>query len=188
MIVSSAWSRSGQYGSTMERVSDLAEVDLPAVLALDLTEAAVTELVDVGHHVDQLRAAGDEPGWAVGTPPLPVITGHPIPRHMMPKIPESVALGTVLDQPLDHPKDLLEYALDVWHDGEGALLVTAAVEVGCFCPQPHESHAAAESAWTATGESDLLTALDQAVAELAGWVKEAAGPDEWRRRADLPAR
>jgi hypothetical protein len=171
----------------MDRVSDLAQVDLAAVLALELTSDGVAELAEIGHQVDSLRAPGDQPRWAVGSPPPPVLTDHPIPRALLPKPPASVALATVLARPHDQD-DLLEYALEVWHDGEGALLITAAVEVGCFCEAGHQTHSAAESAWSAQSEQELLQALDQAAAELAGWAGEGVDPDEWRRRADLPAR
>lgn len=169
----------------MQRVRDLGEVDLSRVLAIDLSAEGAAELVEVGHHLDRLRSAGDEPGWAVGQPPAPELTDHPIPRHLLPKVPESVALATVLERPAAEG-DLLEYAVEVWHDGEGALLVTAAVEVACRCETDHEAHPVAETTRTATTEQELLAALDQAAAEVAGWVQDGVGADEWRAKAGLP--
>jgi hypothetical protein len=169
----------------MQRVRDLGEVDLSKVLALDLSAEGTAELVEVGHHLDRLRSDGDEPGWAVGQPPAPVLTEHPIPRHLLPKIPESIALATVLERPTGEG-DLLEYTVEVWHDGEGALLVTSAVEVACRCETDHEAHPVAESTRTATNEQELLAALDQAAAEVAGWAQDGTGAPEWRAKAGLP--
>jgi hypothetical protein len=171
----------------MDRVSDLAGVDLPRALALEVSADAIAEVLQLCHQVDELRIPADKPGWAIGPPPPPVLTDHPISRHLLPKVPASVALATVLERTRD-PDDLLEYALEVWHDGDGALLVTAAVEVGCFCAARHQTHPAAESSWSASTEAELLEALDHAVSELTGWAGEGADADEWRRRAELPAR
>lgn len=169
----------------MQRVRDLGEVDLSRVLALDLSAEGAAELVEVGHHLDRLRSTGDEPGWAVGEPPPTVLTDHPIPRHLLPKPPESIALAAVLERPAAEG-DLLEYAVEVWHDGDGALLVTSAVEVGCRCETDHQAHPVAESTRTATDEQELIAALDQAATEVAGWVQDGTGADEWRAKAGLP--
>jgi len=181
------------YGSGMDRVSDLGEVDLAELLGLDLSGQAVERVVEIGRRVDRLRVDGDQPGWAVGAAPPAVAqpaaqpVAQPVAQPMVEDQPMAFAFGTVLDR-RPGGGDGLEYALDVWRADEDALLVSVAVEVACFCPTGHQTHTAAETAWTATTGGQLVDALDRAVATMTAWAHEANTADDWRKIAKLPLR
>lgn len=51
----------GGYGLPVLRVPNLGEVDLSAVLGLELTAAARRRIVELGQRIDQLRLAPQEP-------------------------------------------------------------------------------------------------------------------------------
>lgn len=84
--------------------------------------------------------------------------------------------------------DWTEFALDVWRGVEPLRVVTAAVEVACWCPEDHNMHAALEHEWTADNAEALVRAVEEALAALANWWRQSTDADDWRRRAGLPPR
>ncbi len=161
----------------MDRVLSLGDVDLSAVLGISVTAETRLRLAEIGNRIDLLRLPGDERGWVIGQRPSALTDGQPLP----------LALGTALVR--HHaPSDWLELALDVWYAGHEGLLVTAAVEVACFCPADHGMHPAAAAEWPARSEGQLLDAFEAALAKLTAWSEDTASPDIWRHRAQLPQR
>jgi hypothetical protein len=159
----------------MDRVPGLGHVDLSAVLGISLTAEATQRLIDIGDRIDLLRLPGDELGWIIASNRGADAGGQPLP----------LALGTALSRHYE-PGDWVELALDIWHSGGNALLVTAAVEVACFCPVDHNVHSAEDAEWTARSEGELLASLEVALGRLAAWSEDTAGPGTWRSRAHLP--
>jgi hypothetical protein len=161
----------------MGSVPSLRDVDLPAVLGISLTAGTKQRLSDIGHRIDLLRLPADEPGWVCSKGPQAVAGGQPLP----------LALATAVSRHCE-PGDWLELVLDVRYAGNGALLVTAAVEVACFCPADHNAHAAAKAEWTARSEARLLDTFETALEQLAAWSEDAVSSDTWRARAHLAPR
>jgi hypothetical protein len=161
----------------MERAPDLGGVDLRAVLGISLTAETTQRLNDIGHRIDLLRLPADEPGWVYSKGPQAVAGGQPLP----------LALATSLGRHYESG-DWLEFALDVRYAAHGALLVTAAVEVACFCPVDHNAHVAAKAEWTARSGAQLLNAFETALEQLVAWSADTISPDTWRARAHLAPR
>jgi hypothetical protein len=74
----------------------------------------------------------------------------------------------------------------LWYAGRSRLLITATVEVACFCPVDHGMHPAAGAEWRAQSGAQLLDAFEAAFEKLTAWSQDATSPDVWRRRANLP--
>ncbi len=155
----------------------LGGVDLSAVFGISVTAGTRQRLEEIDHCIDLLRPPADEGGWVIGSGPQVVADGRPLP----------LAVGTAIGRHYQ-PDDWLELALDVWYAGRDGLLVTAAVEVACFCPEDHGMHPAANAEWAAQSEAELLIAFDAALDKLAAWSGDDSTPDVWRRRAGLPPR
>jgi hypothetical protein len=161
----------------MKRAPGLGGVDLPAVLGISLTAETRQCLNDIGHRIDLLRLPADEPGWVYSKGPQAVTGGQPLP----------LALATALGRH-DESGDWLEFVLDVRYAAHGTLLVTAAVEVACFCPVDHNAHVAAKAEWTARSGAQLLDAFENALRQLVAWSEDAISSDTWRGRAHLAPR
>jgi hypothetical protein len=161
----------------MERAPNLGGVDLPAVLGISLTAETRQRLNDIGHRIDLLRLPADEPGWVYSKGPQAVAGGQPLP----------LALATALGRHYESG-DWLEFVLDVRYARHGALLVTAAVEVACFCPIDHNAHVVAKAEWTARSGAQLLNAFETALGQLVAWSDDAISSDTWRARAHLAPR
>ena len=165
------------YRSCMERVPSLNTVDLSALLGMSLSAEARQRMVEIGSRIDLLRLPADEGGWVIGRYPPAPAGSQPLP----------LALGTALGRHYER-SDWLELALDVWFAGRDGLLVTAAVEVACFCPVDHGMHQVAVAEWKTRSEAELLDAFDAALTKLATWSEDTASPGTWRHRAQLPPR
>ena len=161
----------------MERAPDLGSVDLPVVLGISMTAETRQRLNDIGHRIDLLRLPCDEPGWVYSKSPQAVASGQPLP----------LALATSLGRHCESG-DWLEFALDVRYSRHGALLVTVAVEVACFCSVDHNAHVVAKAEWTVRYGASLLNAFETALGQLVAWSEDAISSDTWRARSHLAPR
>jgi hypothetical protein len=161
----------------VREVATLTEVPFDEVFGWRFDDADRWRLVDIGRRLDELRRTGDAQRWVYEDGPLQV--------HV--REARRQALGTVLGRCYSQ-SDWLELALDVWYDVRCAVLVTATVEVACYCPTDHNVHNAAEEEWTATSPAGLIWAATEAVSVLTVWATDESGPSEWRRRSGVPDR
>jgi hypothetical protein len=159
----------------VRETATLAQVPVDEVLGWRFDDADRLRLVDIGHLLDELRRAGDTQRWVYQDQPRPV-NAHATPRQAF-----GTALGRFYDQ-----DDWLELALDVWSDINSAALVTATVEVACFCAIDHNVHNVAEAEWPATTPAGLVIAANEAVRMLTNWAANDLDPSEWRQQSRLP--
>lgn len=83
--------------------------------------------------------------------------------------------------------DWLEFTLDISWAAPRTLVVNAAVEVACWCPQDHNMHQVRSGQWRADNSHELVDAFAAGTATLQEAL--ASGPLEpspWRLRAGLP--
>lgn len=83
--------------------------------------------------------------------------------------------------------DWLELSLDVCRTAEPPVaVVSAAVEVACFCPVNHNVHPVRERRWLFGAAEALFPAFDTAVDAVIEWLDGPREPPAWRAAAGLP--
>jgi hypothetical protein len=83
--------------------------------------------------------------------------------------------------------DWLELSLDVAFYAVPSLIVTASVEVACWCEPDHNIHFAEQHQWLVGSAGPLADAFEAGTAALHGWIVDGPREPEPRRvRAGLP--
>jgi hypothetical protein len=162
------------YSVVVRKVATLAEVPVDELLVWRLNDAERHRLAELGRRLDALRSASDPNGGTFDDSQGP---------HATSQKPFGTALGWY-----DNHSDWLELAVDVWPDSETGPVVTATVEVACFCPNDHNVHEVVHLDRAVAGPVDLIYAMRWAVDHLTVWAADSRDPSEWRRRFNLPDR
>ena len=157
-----------------DRLGDVALSDLLPGIALD----DQTRLGEIGDWLDNTRLASDRAEWRWY--PEKVV---PVPHS--PGEPKPLILGTALTV-YSGGGDWLELALDVWQSVPPRMLVTAGVEVGCWCTTDHNMHVVAAAEWPIETMEALPAAFQAAAEAIVAWLAGPHEPAAWRERLNLP--
>ncbi|MEU5789562.1 hypothetical protein ABZ754_17750 [Micromonospora purpureochromogenes] len=159
-------------------VPSLASVPLIEVLP-ERYRTAVRDLCRTADDLDSHRPPTDRGGW------------HWYPANAVPPSRHDRGIShLLLDTAVtvhDAGVDWLELTLDIAWSPASNLVVSAAVEVACWCAQDHNMHPVREAQWEVATAGELVEAFAAAAATVRGWL--STGPHDpytWRRQAGLP--
>jgi hypothetical protein len=167
------------HGGMAGPVQHFAEIPLTDVFP-NLTAETSAQLIRTGERLDTARPAVDSGGWDWYPQNVPPATKYPSGVTLL-LISTEVTL-------FNDRVDSLELALYIGWSVPPLLVVSAGIEVACWCPTYHNMHPVRCTEWVVGTSQALVGAFDAAISDIISSLDGSPDPSTWRAQAGLPPR